>query len=131
MAAISEIRRNNLVQRLLQFDGAVEIALCVGLLAYADTLGDWVGLSSSLIGGIGIFAFAYAAFLFYSARGEISRRLAWVVAFLNVDSAILLGVGVVLAWNDLPTDAKWTLGIAADAALLLGLAQLWALWRSR
>lgn len=131
MATLTQSKQNTLVQRLLQFDGLVEIALGALLLVGAETVADWFGVSRALVIGAGIFALAYAAFLFYIARGEVSRRTAWVVALLNFDSALVIAIGLALAWGDLETDARWALAIAGDAVFLLSLAQMYVLWRTR
>jgi hypothetical protein len=122
---------NTLVQRMLQFDGLVEITLGAFLLVGAETVADWFGVSRALVIGAGIFAFAYAAFLFYIARGEVSRRTAWVVALLNFDGALVIAIGLALAWGDLETDARWALAVAGDAVFLLSLAQMVVLRRTR
>lgn len=128
--SLSQTQNSSLIQRLLQLDGTLEMVLGAALLVSSETVADWFGISSGLVIAGGIFAFAYAAFLFYSAAVG-TRRTAWVVALLNFDCAILIAIGMVVAWGDLSTDAKWTLGIVADICLMLSIAQMYALRRSQ
>lgn len=131
MTTVLSSKPITLVQRLLQVDALMEIALGAVLLVEADTVADWFGISSSLVIGGGLLAFAYAAFLFYLARGEVSRRTAWMVALLNFDSAVIIAIGLALAWGSLETDARWALALTADAALMLSLVQMAVLRRTR
>lgn len=131
MATVLSSKPTTLIQRLLQVDALLEITLGAVLLVEADTVADWFGVSSSLVIGGGLLAFAYAAFLFYLARGEVSRRTAWIVALLNLDSAVIIAVGLALAWGNLETDARWALAVTADAALILSLVQMAVLRRTR
>lgn len=131
MATILHSKPNTLVQRLLQVDGLMEIVLGTVLLVEAETVADWFGVSSSLVIGGGLLAFAYAAFLFYLARAEVSRRTAWMVALLNFDSAVVIAVGLALAWGSLETEARWALAVTADVALMMSFAQMVILRRTR
>lgn len=131
MTTVLSSKPITLVQRLLQVDALMEIALGAVLLVEADTVADWFGVSSSLVIGGGLLAFAYAAFLFYLARGEVSRRTTWMVALLNFDSAVIIAIGLALAWGSLETDARWALALTADAALMLSLVQMAVLRRTR
>ncbi len=131
MATVLSSKPTTLIQRLLQVDALLEITLGALLLVEADTVADWFGVSSSLVIGGGLLAFAYAAFLFYLARGAVSRRTAWIVALLNLDSAVIIAVGLALAWGNLETDARWALAVTADAALILSLVQMAVLRRTR
>lgn len=131
MATLTQSKQNTLVQRMLQFDGLAEITLGALLLVGAETVADWFGISRTVVIGAGIFALAYAAFLFYIARGEVSRRTAWVVALLNFDGALVIAIGLALAWGGLETDARWALAVTGDAVLLLSLAQMVVLRRTR
>jgi len=129
----TERRTPSLLRYALLADVAVEAVTGAALLIAAGPIAAFTGLDAAWMPISGIAVLLYAAFIFYVANEQpIDSRKALVVAFLNIDGAIvsaLIVMGVIAV--PLTQAGWWTMFIAVDVFALLGVAQVVGWWRGR
>jgi hypothetical protein len=119
-----ETTANRIPTRLMQIDGLAEITLGAFLLLMSGTVAHWLSLSATavMIGGVGTAAFGI--WLLYMAQQNLNRRTMRFVALLNLAWVAVSAVVLVADWNTFTNEGRWLVTLVADAALILGLAEL-------
>jgi hypothetical protein len=90
------------------------------------------GFSSLALGIIGALCVVAAALCWRASVGDaLGKRIAWVVAIVDVDWVIASAVILFTGWLPL-TDAGWWLVLAQALVVdVFAAAQLWLLWKRR
>ena len=122
----TEQRTSSLLRYALLADVAVEAAIGAALLVAPDAIAELTGLGATWMPVSGIALILYAAVLLVVANEKpIDSRKALVVAFLNIDAAILsalIVIGVIAA--PLTQAGWWVMFVATDVFAALGIAQI-------
>ncbi|MDD7936264.1 hypothetical protein [Actinomycetospora straminea] len=114
------------LRAVLRLDAAASGALGIAAAAGAGVLDTWLGLSSPLLLGVGVFLVVYAAGLVaLAARPVVPRPLTWVVVLGN-SAWVLMSVALVVgAWEQLTV--LGAVVVLAQAAAVAVFADLqWA-----
>lgn len=121
-----EQRTSSLLRYALLADAAVELATGAALLAASGSIADFTGFGAAWMPATGVALILYAAVLLYVANeNPIDSRKALVVAFLNIDGAILCAL-IVMGVIAVPMTQGgwWAALIAVDVFAALGIAQI-------
>jgi hypothetical protein len=99
------------------------------LLLFAKPLAAFLGLSNpTILAGIGIVLFVWAALLFWgSVQDEVPRWLAWLA--IDGDLAWVVGSAIVILSPaiQLTTAGNWAVAVTADLVLVFAIWQFFAL----
>ncbi len=120
-------RNPELLRRALQADSAFSLLGGTILVLAAGPVANLLGLQqASILTGIGLALWLYAAALFLNARRSIINRAQAVVAVV-LNFGWVVGSAWVVAWGVLTTIGNWMVAIVADVVLLLGILQAYGL----
>ncbi len=122
-AAAPAARDRTLLRVALQLDAAVTGANGAAYLILAGPVGDLLGLSPSLLRGVGAFLLLFAAALAATAtRRVIPRTAVTAIVAANIGWAAASALAAVVGWGD-PSTAG-TVWIALQAVVVAGFADL-------
>lgn len=122
-AASPAARDRSLLRVALQLDAAVTGANGAAYLVLAGPVGDLLGLSPSLLRGVGAFLLVFAAAVAATAsRTVIPRAAVKAIVVANLGWAAGSAIAAVAGWGD-PSTAG-TVWIALQALVVAGFAEL-------
>lgn len=119
-----------LLNRVLWADVSVEAAIGAVLLATATFADRWFDLASATIYVLAAVFFMAAVTIVPLARAEQpSARAVTSLAWANIAGGAAGWLVLLLRWDHFEAEGRWLLMFAADAFLVLGVAELIALRR--
>lgn len=119
-----------LLNRVLWGDVAFEAVAGAVLLSTATFADRWFDLSTATLYVLAALFFVAAVGIVPLARAdEPSGKAVTGLAWANIAGGVLGWLALLLRWDHFEGEGRWLLAFAADAALVLGAAELIALRR--
>ena len=125
MNAFRGSTRVQILRAVLLADAAFEFVVAVLLFAATNRVANWLDLERSVVLTVAVvFLVAGVALLALAWRPE--RQHVWSLAVVNVAFGLAGWLWLVIDWDRFSTDGRYVLGAVCDAAILIGLAEWFA-----
>ena len=118
------------VRTTLFIDAGFEFAVGAALIAFAGTIGGWFGFGPPIAVAIGLVFVLAGVVILQMARSPVDSALVRALASANIAGGALGWLTLAVVWGSLAPEARWLLGMASDAVILIGLLELLALRRA-
>lgn len=125
------LRRANLtplLRKVLWADAAVELVVAILLTGVAGRVHWWLNVERPVtLIAAAIFAAAAAAVAWLAWSPKTPSAWVRYLAFANIAGGAALWLGAMLNWDRFESEGAWLIAAVADAFIVLGLLELFAL----
>ena len=119
-----------ILRRVLAADAVLEAVIGVVLLGLVGKPHVWLDVDRGVtLIAAGVFLGAAIAVAVAAALPRTSAGFVRQLAFANVAGGLTLWAVLALQWDDFRTEGRWLVAAAADAFVLIGLVEVFALRR--
>lgn len=126
--SLSRDRLTPLLRKVLWADAAVELGIALMLTGMLGRVHWWLNVDQPVtLIAAGVFAVAAVAVAWMAWYPKTSPEWVRYVAFANIAGGAALWLGAMLNWDRFESEGAWLIAAVADAFVVLGLLELFAL----
>ena len=126
--SVTRSRISPLLRKILWADAAVELLVAIILTGAIGRVHWWLDVDRpvTLIAAVG-FALTAIAIAWLARSPKTSPELVGYLAFANISGGAALWLGAMLNWGRFEGEGTWLIAAVADAFIVLGLLEVFAL----
>ncbi len=119
------------LRQILAADALVEFLVALGLCGLAGRSHEWFGVDRAVtLVASGVFLVAGFAIGFLAWFSRTRPAMVRQLAVANIAGGVVGWAALVLMWGRFEPEGRWLLSAGADAFILLGVLELFALRRT-
>ena len=123
--ALRGLSRARILRAVLFADAAFEFAVAVLLFAATSRVASWLDVERPVVLTVAV-VFLVAGFGLLALAWRPERQHVWSLAVVNVAFGLAGWLWLAFEWERFATDGRYVLGAVCDAAILVGIAEWFA-----